>query len=243
MSNDSDDQQTAQERHFTKLQREIAVAAREQGADPEDNFRLRFAVRRARDANMPDDAIERAIEQGVGRAPGPDYKVETFEGYGSEGVAVLVETITDDRGRTATELEHLFEEHGGNLGDDGCVAWQFQRRGLIEVDAAQVDDPDEFMLEVIEMGGEELREPLFASSEIGRVPTYGIYCEPADLQNVHAAIEEASYSVRSASIVYEATQRIGLERDATRRFLGFFEKLREHQDVQGAYANWSSLTA
>lgn len=233
MSTDSED---AQDRKFARIQREIAVATREQGADPDDNFRLRFALRSAREANMPDEAIDRARKQGTGEMKGPDYKEKTFEGYGPEGVAVFVETITDDPGRTAHELSELFEAHGGNVGEDGCVSWQFARRGAIEVDAHHVDDEDEFMLAVIEMGGEELREPLSAHTE---APKYTIFTDPKDLRDVVRATEESTYPLHAASIVYEPTQHVELEPASARTFLGFFEKLRDHPDVQHAYANWS----
>jgi YebC/PmpR family DNA-binding regulatory protein len=227
-----------QQRQFATLQRQIAVATREQGADPDENFRLRFAIRRAREVNMPEDAIDRARKQGEGELAGPDLIERTFEGYGSNGIAVLVESITDDPKRTSSELADLFESHGGNLGEDGCVAWQFERRGVVHVDARDVGDPDQFMLEVIELGGDELREPLLETGD--RVPAYQIYCDPNDLRRVVRALEEASYPVRTASIVYEPEQRVELAPDATRSFLAFFEKLLAHPDVQNAYANWTS---
>ena len=159
-----------------------------------------------------------------------------FEGYGSNGVAVLVETNTGDAERTASELESLFEAHGGNLGDDGCVAWQFERRGVVEIMADEVDDPDGFVLEVIELGGEELREPLPSA----RVATYRVYCDPTDVGDLDRAMREAGYSVNNAAIVYEPNQRVPLELDAARKFIGFLEALADRPDVQHTYSNWRS---
>ncbi len=239
MPNESNALKSEQDRRFSTLQREIAVAAREQGGEADDNFRLRYAVRRAQEANMPQDVIERARKQGTGEVAGPTYEEVTFEGYGPDGVAVLVEAITDDVRRTSAELEELFEAHGGNLGDDGCVRWQFERRGLVHVDARHVDDEDQFMLEVIEMGADELRDPVFRERKEGRVPTYRIYCDPTDVRRLDRAMEAANYPVHTASTVYEATQRVELSADRARHFLSFFEKVTAHEDVQDAYANWS----
>jgi YebC/PmpR family DNA-binding regulatory protein len=239
MSNDSNDSKSDQDKRFETLQREIAVAAREQGGEADDNFRLRYAMRRAEEANMPEEMIERARKQGTGELDGPSFEETTFEGYGPDGVAVFVESITDNTGRTGADLQELFEAFGGDLGEDGCVSWQFARRGLVRVHAASVEDDDEFMLQVIEMGAEEMREPIFSESDEGRVPTYRVYCDPNDLRKVDRALDEADYPVHSASTVYEATQRVEIPADRARHFLSFFEKLNEREDVQDAYANWS----
>lgn len=239
MSTDQHDSPNEQQRQFETLQREITVAAREQGGDPGDNFRLRYALRRAEDANMPEEVIEQARKRGAGEADGPDLHEVTFEGYGPDGVAVLVEAITDDASQTAHELAELFEAHGGNLGEDGCVAWQFERRGLVQVEAADVDDADAFMLEVIEMGADELKEPLFDKPEGGRVPAYRVFCDPTDVRQVVRAMDAAGYGVHTAGIVYEPDQRVELDPGRARNFLNFFEKLLGRPDVQDAYANWS----
>jgi YebC/PmpR family DNA-binding regulatory protein len=238
-NNATDGDASDQDRAFESLQREITVAAREQGGEVDDNFGLRYAMRRAAEANMPDDLIERARQQGAGEVAGPDYQDVTFEGYGPDGVAVLVESITDDPNRTSNRLETLFEAHGGNLGEDGCVGWQFARRGLVRVHAGHVDDDDAFMLQAIEMGAEEMKKPLFSRHDEGRVPTYRVYCDPNDVRRVDQAMEQAGYPVYTATTVYEAKQRVDLESDRARHFLSFFEKLTGHEDVQDAYANWS----
>lgn len=223
---------TVQEKNFETLSREIAVAVREQGDDPAGNYWLSDALRRARSINMPDERIERARAVGTGDADGPDWKETTLEGYGPNGVAVYVELLTDDPRRSAREIEALFEQHGGNLGDDGCVAWQFKRRGVLEVDASDVDDADSFMLEVIEMGGEELEEPVADET------SYRIYTDPEDFGSVATALSASGYSVTHSAVDYEATQHVPVDSATVRKFLAFFEKLRQREDVIGAYANW-----
>lgn len=240
MATDTDDPKSDLERRFESLAREISVAARDHGTDPDDNLRLRLALRRAREVNMPDDQIERARHIGAGEIEGPDYKEVTYEGYGPEGVGVFVEAITEDKSRTAEQLDELFRAHGGNLGEDGCVAWQFDTRGLVQVDARAVEDEDDFMLGVIEMGADELRDPLYDISDEGRVSAYRVYCDPEDVRDLAAALEEAGYPVHAASTTREASQTVPLDRDQARDFMTFFETLNRREDVQNAYANWTS---
>lgn len=232
-----DDQSTSdQEQGFAKIGREITVAAREQGDDPQENFRLREALEDAHQVNMPEAMIERARRQGTGEIDGPTYAERTVEGYGPHGVAVFVETISEDPSCAVSRISELFEAHGGNLGEDGCVSWQFDRRGLVEVAATGVDDADDFLLEVIEMGGEELEAPMFEHDDN---PTYRVYCEPAEVRELDAAMKAASFPVVKSAIVREASQRVPLEPADAREFLSFFEKLLAHPDVRRAYANWT----
>lgn len=240
MGDADDGERSALERRFETLKREIAVAAQQQGADPEENLRLRLALRRARDANVPDDEIDRALEIGTGEREGPGWQEETYEGYGPEGVAVYVESLTDDKSRTAEELGEIFEKHGGNIGEDGCVAWQFERRGRVEVDAHDVDDEDDFMLEVIEMGADELREPLYDLDDDSHASVYRVYCDYEDTLDLANALEGEGFGVHEAGPVREATQKVGLDRDEAREFLSFFEELSSHADVKAAYANWET---
>lgn len=223
---------TEQDRKFETLSREIAVAVREQGDDPGDNFWLDDAMRRARSLNMPDKRVDEARKLGSGAVEGPEWKQATLEGYGPNGVAVYMELLTDDPHRSARQIEGVFERHGGNLGDDGCVAWQFERRGVIDVEADTVDDPDAFMLEVIEMGGQELQEP------VGSGETYRVHTDPDDIGAVSAALTEAGHRVSSAAIEYESQQHVPLDSSTARDFLGFFEQLKLREDVVGAYSNW-----
>lgn len=228
-----------QERHFTTLARRIAFAAREQGGDPADNFRLRVAERQAHEANMPDSQIEQARRRGLGEIKGAELEERLYEGYGTNGVAVLVETISENARKTASALEQVFEEYGGNLGQDGCVAWQFERRGFVDVDSEDIDDADDFMLEVIEMGAQELSESVVdRGGREGQIPTFRIYCDPTDLSELDHALTEAGYPVRDAAVAYEATQHIPLEASDARKFVGFVERLLELEDVQDVWANW-----
>jgi YebC/PmpR family DNA-binding regulatory protein len=229
----SDEQASQQERHFETLSREIAVAAREHGDRPDENVLLADAMRRARAVNMPDARIAAARQLGRGDADGPTWQQTTLEGYGPNGVAVYMELLTDDEHRTARDIEGVFEQHGGNLGNDGCVAWQFDRRGVLEVAASSVDDADDFMLEVIEAGGDELQPP------VGNDDTFRVVTDPDALPEVAAALDAADYSVVSASIDYQANQEVPLDSGTARKFMGFFERLKERPEVVGAYANWT----
>lgn len=226
-----DMEKTDQERHFETLRREIAVAVREQGDDLDENFMLRDAVRRARSSNMPDDYIADARRLGT-TSDAAAFDQEILEGHASNGVAVIVELLTDDRRTSARDIEALFEEHGGSVGDDGCAAWKFERKGVVEVSAQSVEDADTFMLEAIELGVEELNEP------VGSDQTYRLYCDPEVVESLSSALLNAGHDVESTSIVYEPKQRIPLQRDAARKFMQFFEKLRGREDVVSAHANW-----
>jgi YebC/PmpR family DNA-binding regulatory protein len=228
------------ERRFAKLHRVIAVAAREQGSDPEENLSLRLAMRRARDANMPEDAIEQARRQGSGEEPGPSYEQVTFEGYGPMGVAVFVEALTDDPGRTREELEDIFQAYDGSIGEEGCVAWQFERRGLVQIAADSVEDEDTFMMQALEVGAEDVQAPLYDSGDEGRVPVYRVQCDYESTLGLADALDESGYRVHDASPVREATQNVELDRDEGREFMEFYEKVSSHIDVRNLYANWSS---
>lgn len=223
---------TEQERRFETLTREIAVAVREQGDDPKDNHWLTDAMRRARSINMPADMIERARGVGNGTIDGPTWEESTLEGYGPNGVAVYVRLLTDNPRSSAHEIEDLFEQHGGNLGDDGCVAWQFQRRGIVDVAADAIDDADAFMLEVIEHGAEEMEEP------VGGDDFYRVYTDPDDVGEVASALAESGYELKATKVDFESTQHVPLDSSAARKFLGFFEELQLREDVLGAYSNW-----
>ena len=239
-SADATESVSERERDFEKLGREIEVAAREQGGDRDENPRLDLVVRQAREANMPQDRIAAAIDRGL--SGDSELEETSFEGYGPHGVAVFVEAVTDDRSRTAEELAELFEQHDGNLGEDGCVAWQFELRGLVRVAASSVDDEDMLMMAALDAGAEDVRQPLYERSDTEETPVYRVYCDHEDLRDVADALAESGYDVRSATRVREATQSVGLEADEARTFLNFYEKISRHPDVQSAYANWSSAS-
>lgn len=225
---------------FNKLIRELTVAAREQGGDPEFNPRLRLAIERAKNANMPKDNIENAVKRGTGELEGVDYEEYTYEGYGPGGVAVFIEAMTDNKNRTVADLRYIFDEHECSLGEDGCVAWQFERKGLVQVDAASVNDADAFLLELIEMGGQKMERSTYETDddeEDDEVPVFEVYTAFESLHDVLDAIEDADYKVREASPVWVAEQTIELDGDDLDAFVEFYEELYDNDDVQNVYAN------
>ena len=215
---------------FSKLSRAIIVAAREGGPDPAANLALQNAIEKARSYSMPKDNIERAIAKGSGAdAEGSAYDTVVYEGYGPEGVAVLVEALTDNRNRTASEVRHQFTKHGGNLGATGAVAWQFERRGIVLVGAEEADE-EEVLLAAAEAGADDVE--LDGSSFV-------ITSAPEFLTTVRQAVESAGFAVESAelSMVPKATVAIADESTA-RRVLRLVEGLEESDDVQDVYANF-----
>src|SRR5215469_14538897 len=174
---------------FTRLGREIVVAVREGGSgDPNANFRLRIAVQRARDANMPMDNIERTIKRALGGSEGSNLEEITYEGYGPGGTAILVQTLTDNRNRTVADVRNAFNKNGGNMGENGCVDWLFESKGIIEVEL-QGHDPDELSLEAIDLGADDA-EPVSADDEV-----LTIYTDPSELDNVRKGLETQKYKV------------------------------------------------
>ena len=215
---------------FSKLSRAIIVAAREGGPDPAANLALQNAIEKARSYSMPKDNIERAIAKGSGAdAEGSSFDAVVYEGYGPEGVAVLVEALTDNRNRTASEVRHQFSKHGGNLGATGAVAWQFERRGIVLVAADDADEED-VLLAAVDAGADDVE--LDGTSFV-------ITSAPDVLSVVREGLENAGFAVESAELamVPKATVAIGDESTA-RRLLRLVEGLEESDDVQDVYANF-----
>ena len=215
---------------FTKLSRAIIAAAKEGGPDPAANLALQNAVEKARSYSMPKETIERAIARGSGAdAEGSSFETVIYEGYGPEGVGVLVEALTDNRNRTASEVRHLFSKFGGNLGATGAVAWQFDRRGVLLVPMDGVDE-DELVLAAAEGGADDVE--LDGS-------TYQVTCAPEELRSVREAIEASGYAVESSelSMVPKTTVAIRDE-SAARTVIRLVEGLEEADDVQDVYANF-----
>ena len=213
---------------FTKLIREIIIAVRAGGSgDPELNPRLRAAIQAARAANMPKENIERAIKKALGLEEGTNYEEAVFEGYGPGGVAILINTITDNRRRTVSELRHLFSKHGGNLAEPGAVAWIFEHKGLIVVPKKD----EEKILEIaIEKGAEDTKE---YESEIE------IVTDPSQFEDVKKALEEAKIEIISAKITMVPKTTVPVEDEATASsLLKLIEALDDHDDVQQVYANF-----
>jgi YebC/PmpR family DNA-binding regulatory protein len=214
---------------FTKLIKEISIAARSGGSgDPNQNPRLRKAVNDAKAANMPNDTIDRAIKRGTGELEGVHYEEVTYEGYGPGGVAVMVQTTTDNRNRTVSELRHLFSKHGGNLGESGSVAWMFNKKGQIIVDAA-IKGEDEMMEIVLDAGAEDMQNDGL---------TYQILAAPEDFHAVLEKMKGAGIEPMSAEITMIPQNTIKLEGGAATQMLKLYEALDDHDDVQSVSSNF-----
>jgi len=212
---------------FTKVAREIMVAARAGGGDPDANYRLRLAMDKARSINMPADNIKRAIERATASGEGEQYEEITYEGYGPGGVAVLVEAATDNRNRTAAEVRSIFTKSGGQLAGSGAVAWQFEVRGLITVPRDGVD-PDEVALAAIDAGAADV------DTETDPIE---IYTEPADLEGVRKALDAAGVSVEDAENAMIAKQTTAVDGDHVRQVLRLIDLLEDLEDVQRVTSN------
>jgi len=215
---------------FTKVAREISVAARQGGGDPDANYRLRLAVEKARSVNMPSDNIKRTIDKAVGGGEAEQYEEIVYEGYGPGGVAVLVEAATDNRNRTAAEVRSIFTKAGGQLAGSGAVAWQFEPRGLIAVNRDGGIDADEVALTAIDAGAEDV--------DTDDPESIGIYTSPADLERVRKALDGAGVAVDSAENTMVAKQTIELDSARARQALRLVELLEDLEDVQRVTANF-----
>ncbi|MDR3288746.1 MAG: YebC/PmpR family DNA-binding transcriptional regulator [Peptococcaceae bacterium] len=216
---------------FTKLGREIIVAARSGGGEPANNFRLKLAIDKAKAANMPNDNIQRAIQKGVGGGEGSQYEELRYEGYAPGGVAVMVNVLTDNRNRTAGEMRHIFSKNGGNLGETGCVGWMFKEKGqLILPKEGNSRGEDEIMLLVLEAGAEDLH-----SEE----EHYQVLTAPEDMEKVRQTLLEHGVTIAEAevSLIPENTTEIADEEQA-RKIIRLIDFLEEHDDVQGVYVNF-----
>ena len=214
---------------FTKVAREIAVAARAGGGDPDANYRLRLAMDKARSINMPADNIKRTIEKATGGGEAEQFEEIVYEGYGPGGVALLVEAQTDNRNRTAAEVRSMFTKSGGQLAGSGAVAWQFEPRGLITV-ARNGIDADEVALAAIDAGADDVDTDDEAAIEI--------YTTPADLERVRASLESAGVPVESAESAMIAKQTVELDAAKARQALRLVEQLEDLDDVSRVTANF-----
>jgi YebC/PmpR family DNA-binding regulatory protein len=215
---------------FTKLIREITVSAREGGGDPTGNPRLRAAVQAAKLANMPADNIKRAIQRGTGELPGVSYEEVFYEGYGPGGVAVMLQTLTDNRNRTTPEIRHLFSKYGGNLGENGCVSWLFSRHGLLLIPNSGDLDEDTLMEMALEAGAEDLDAD---DPDYFRVTT-----APEDLHTVKEALEEQGAVVESAQLDMVPSTNTQLEGKAAQQMLKLMDAFDDHDDIQNLWANF-----
>jgi YebC/PmpR family DNA-binding regulatory protein len=212
---------------FTKLTREIIVAVREGGSDPGGNFRLRLAIQKARDSNMPLDNIERAIKRGSGELGGASLAEMVLEGYGPSGAAILVQALSDNRNRTLQETRNVFSRHGGSLGENGCVSWLFESKGLIIIDSNGLDT-EELALLAIDAGAEDV------NVEANHVE---IYTKPEDFETVRAALEEKKIPVASSELSMIPKTTIDLEEKQALQTLKLLHKLEEIDTVQLVSSN------
>ncbi len=213
---------------FTKLAREISVAARLGGGNPDANPRLRLAIEKAREHHMPTDNIKRAIQRGTGELEDVHYEEVTYEGYGPGGVAIIVECLTDNRNRTVAEIRHLFSKHGGNLSESGSVMWQFKRQGVITIPASAITE--EKLLEIaLEAGAEDV----LLEDEFYRVIT-----AMEDFHRVRETLQERGLPIAEARLEMTPTTTVRVEGETAVKLMRLMDALEEHDDVQNTYANF-----
>ena len=213
---------------FTKIGREIAIAVREGGADPNNNSRLRDVIAKAKANNMPNDNIQRSIKKASGEGSGVSYEEITYEGYGKGGVAVFVETLTDNRNRTASDVRHLFDKFGNSLGATGCVAWMFDRKGVLILERTRERSEDDVMMAAIEAGAED-----FTAYE----ENYEILTAPADLGAVREALEGQGYTFVSSELEYLPQNTVAMDPETQEALDKLIENLEDLDDVQNVYHN------
>jgi len=214
---------------FTKLARAIIVAVKEGGADPEYNPSLKTAIEKAKAENMPNDNIDRALKKASGDSDSSNYETIIYEGYGPEGIAVVVECLTDNRNRTAPDVRHAFDKHGGNLGQSGSVLFMFDRKGVIEIESSQADE-DELMDFALENGASD-----FESDE----EVYTIYSEVADFISLRDALQEKGYKLSECDLQYIPSNYTAISNeDNIKKMIKMIDQLEDNDDVQNVYHNW-----
>jgi YebC/PmpR family DNA-binding regulatory protein len=212
---------------FTKLAKEISVAVRDGGSDPQANARLRLAVQKAKDSNMPLDNIERAIKRSSGAADTAAFVELTLEGYGPGGSAILLQALTDNRNRTLSDVRNVFNRNGGNLGESGCVSWIFETKGVIHLEADEVD-AEELALQAIDAGADDVKV-----DEAG----VEIHTQRQDMEAVRKALEDKGFTISSAEILEVPQNMVGLDEKAALQALRLLDRLEELDDVQHVFTN------
>jgi len=214
---------------FGKLSRMITVAAREGGSgDPKDNIALANALAKAKEYNMPQDNIERAIKRGTGELEGANYETVIYEGYGPGGIAILVEVMTENKNRTAADVRNIFNKNNGNLGESGSVSWQFERKGLIVVQKSDLADEEQFMLSVIDAGAEDIEEEDDA---------YLIKVDPQEFMKIKGYLEKEDIKVKSSEVGMIPKSTVELSKEEAARALRLINALDDHDDVQNVTTN------
>lgn len=215
---------------FTKIVKEIVVSARLGGGDQEGNPRLRAAIEKAKEANMPSENIKRAIMKGTGELPGTTYEEVTYEGYGPGGVALLIEVLTDNRNRTVSEIRHILSKGGGSMGEAGCVSWMFEKKGYILAEKSKVDE-DTLLSIVLDAGAEDMKND-------PREDNYEIISLPENLIAVKGAIEKGGIPVAHAEITMLPKSYVPVNGQAAEQMVRLMEALEDNEDVQNVYANF-----
>lgn len=213
----------------TKIGREITVAARIGGGDPTGNMRLKLALQKAKENNIPKENIQRAIQKGIGALDGSNYDELTYEGYGPGGVAIIVDIMTDNRNRTAADMRHLFTKYGGNLGESGCVSWMFKKKGLFVIEKETGIDEEELMMIVLDAGAEDMKT---------QEEEFEVTVEPEGFDKVQAALEQNNIKTSVAEITMVPDTTVELSGENAEKLLKLVEMLEEHDDVQEVYGNF-----
>jgi len=212
---------------FSKLSRAIIIAARHGGGDPEMNLKLRYAIDKARQVSMPKDNIERAVKRGTGELEGQTLEEILYEGYGPGGVAIMVEVLTDNRNRTASEIRKIFERSGGKMGSAGCVAYLFERKGIFSIDMKSTDE-DTLMTLALDAGADDLKRS-------GN--TYDVTCDPSAFSHVQEAIQKGGLNPIVAEISQIPKAPVDVETDTGKKVMRLMEALDDHDDAQNVYSN------
>ncbi len=214
---------------YTKIAKEIIMAAKQGGGDPEANFALRMAVDKARAANLPNENINRAIQRGVGAQDGDNFESFSYEGYGPGGVAVIVDLLSDNRNRTASDIRHLFSKNGGNMGETGCVSYMFDRKGVILIDReVEMRSEDDMLLVVLEAGAEDLQI---------EEDSFQVITAPDELEAVRRSLQQQGVAIESAELSMLPQTMVAVEGEAAEKALKLLNALEEHDDVQNVYTN------
>lgn len=216
-------------KEFSKLTKAIMQAAKQGGGNPDMNLKLQYAIEKAKQANLPKDNIERAIKKATGELEGVNLEEFAYEGYGPGGVAVIMEILTDNRNRTASEIRKLFDKNGGNLGETGCVSWMFEKKGLIVVDCNGIDE-DDLMGLVLDAGAEDMEK-------IG--DTYQITCGQSDFESVKKELNGKDVNCKEAELSLIPSSYIEVNEKDGRKMIDLMEMLENHDDVQNVYANFN----
>lgn len=218
---------------FTKVAREIIVAARQGGGDPENNFRLRLAVQNAREVNMPNDNIQRAIKRGTGGGEGANFEEITYEGYGPGGAALMVKVLTDNRNRSASEMRYCFSKNGGSLGESGCVSWMFEAKGVFTVDPEENSRSEEELLNLaLEAGAEDLRRDGEA---------FQVITGPGEFEPVRKHLETHKVPLIEAEIAMLPKNTVNVSGRESEQLERLYEALEENEDVQSIYGNYNVI--